>query len=212
MASPKQDPEMAKKFRRRRIFVLVILALLIWGVWAGVNAVIASVSGAFGGGQPSQSSAAQPSANSNPGNTNNQTPTTCLPNGIEVNVFVGDGTSPKASFGASENPKLWFNIVNTSSKSCYFNLGSKVQFYKITSGSEVIWTSQDCDRSQDINARILLVPGVLQSSPVGEWYKVRSSSTGCGADQKPVVTGGASYHIVAIVNGVNSNDVQFVLN
>ena len=28
MASPKQDPEMAKKFRRRRIFVLVILALV----------------------------------------------------------------------------------------------------------------------------------------------------------------------------------------
>lgn len=102
--------------------------------------------------------------------------------------------------------------MNTSSKPCYFNLGSKVQFFKITSGSEVIWTSQDCDRSQDINARILLQPGVLQSSPVGEWYKVRSSATGCGADQKPVVTGGASYHIVAIVNGVTSNDVQFVLN
>ena len=212
MASPKHDPEIAKKFRRRRIFVLVILALLIWGIWAGVNAAISSVSAAIGGGQPSQSSTTPSGGNSNTGASSNQTPTTCMPDGIDLKMFVGDGTSPKSSFSAGQNPKLWFNITNTSSKPCYFNVGSKVQFFKITSGAETIWTSEACDRSQDTNTRILMQPGVLNSSPIGEWYKVRSSDTGCGADQKPVVTGGASYHITVMVNGVQSNDVQFVLN
>lgn len=135
-----------------------------------------------------------------------------MPEGIALQVFVGDGSSPKSSFAADQNPRLWFNITNTSQKPCYFNVGSKVQFFKITSGSETIWTSADCDRSSDTNSRIILEPGILKMSPVGEWYKVRSSQTGCGADQKPVVTGGASYHITVSVNDVQSNDVQFVLN
>jgi len=207
MATPKHDPELEKKFRRRRITVLVIAALLIWGIWAGVSAVVSSVNAIFGGKPQTGSSAA---ANGTSGSSS--TPTTCLANGIEVTVFIGDGKSPKSSFSASETPQLWFNIVNTSDKACYFNVGSKVQTYKITSGSETIWTSGDCDRSQDINFRKLLAPGAVNSSPIGSWKKVRSSSTGCGAGQQAVVAGGASYHLTVTVNGVTSNDVQFILN
>ena len=204
MATPTHDPELAKKFRRRRITVLVIAALLIWGIWAGVSAVVGAISTAIGSGQVNSTSG--------PVNADGKTPTTCLQNGIEVTVFIGDGKSPKSSFSASETPQLWFNIVNTSGKDCYFNVGSKVQTYKITSGSETIWTSANCDRSQDINFRKLLAPGAVNSSPIGSWEKVRSSSTGCGAGQQTVVAGGASYHLTVTVNGVTSNDVQFILN
>ena len=198
------DPELAKKYRRRRISSLVILALLVWGIWAGVSTLVGAISNAVTGGQTNSSTA--------PVNADGKTPTTCLQSGIEITAFIGDGKAPKSSFSASETPQLWFNIVNTSDKACYFNVGSKVQTYKITSGAETIWTSAACDRSQDTNFRKLLEPGAVNPSPVGAWEKVRSSVTGCGAGQHPVVAGGASYHLTVTVNGVTSNDVQFILN
>ena len=207
MATPKHDPELAKKFRRRRITVLVIAALLIWGIWAGVSAVVSSVNAIFGG-KPQTGSSAAANGTSGSGST----PTTCLANGIELQVFIGDGKSPKSSFASSETPQLWFTITNTSDKPCYFNVGSRAQNYKITSGAETIWTSADCDRSNDVDSRLLLQPGAVNTSPAGPWEKVHSSSTGCGANQSPVIAGGASYHVTATVNGVTSNDVQFILN
>jgi hypothetical protein len=42
---------------------------------------------------------------------------------------------------------------------------------------------------------------------------VKSSSTGCGAEQTPVTAGGASYHLTVEVGGMISKETsQFILN
>ena len=84
--------------------------------------------------------------------------------------------------------------------------------FKITSGSETIWDSMHCDRSQDTNAVITLQPAQEISSNPSTWMRVYSSTSGCSTGQKAVAGGGASYHLTATVGGVISNDVQFVLN
>ena len=52
----------------------------------------------------------------------------------------------------------------------------------------------------------------VESQPL-PWEKVFSSDSGCGAEQPPVVTDGASYHLKVEVNGeLSNNSQQFVLN
>ena len=183
-------------YRRRRIALLVIIGLL---VWAGFG-----ISNLVSGG----SRTTNPSASASAGGI-----TTCDPKNLEVQAFIGDGKAPKSAFAAGENPQIWWNITNLGTTACTFNVGSKVQFYTITSGNETIWSSADCDRSQDIDYPMTLQPGAQQQSSASGWDRVYSSSSGCGAEQNPVPGGGASYHLSVKINGVESaQDVQFLLN
>ena len=188
-------------YRRRRIFfgtaALVVIALL----WALIQGIIGFVGGFF-------APAAAP------------TPTTavvaggpCVDGAVQVLAHVGDqGQTPATAFAKGENPFIWFTVTNNGNVACTFDAGSSVSFYTITSGDRVFWDSHDCDRSQDVNAIITLQPGETKPSGASNWLKVFSSSTGCSTGQESVPTGGASYHLQATVNGVVSNDVQFVLN
>jgi hypothetical protein len=137
----------------------------------------------------------------------------CAPGTVQVIAGIGDSTqTSQASFAKGENPFVWFSLTNNGTVACTFDAGSSVSFYSITSGSETIWDSHDCDRSADASAVITLQPGETQKSGASTWLRVYSSSTGCSTGQTPVAGNGASYHLQATVNGVISNDVQFVLN
>jgi hypothetical protein len=137
----------------------------------------------------------------------------CAPGAVVVQAFVGDGNADQTQFAAGVNPMIWFSLINNSKVPCTFEAGSIGQFYTITTGPDTVWQSSQCDRTQDVSAVVTLQPKVAMSSPASAWYRVQSSSTGCGKGQKAVVAGGASYHLTVTVNGVkSSNDVQFVLN
>jgi hypothetical protein len=112
-------------------------------------------------------------------------------------------------------PSFTFTVTNTGTESCNFNAGSKVSFYTVTSGEEVIWDNKDCKTraTSDMDYIVALEPGVPMAANPSTWERVRSSSTGCDATTEKAVTGaGASYHLVATVNGVKSESVQFILN
>lgn len=182
-------------YRRRRVAAIILLGLAVWGIF-GISTLFTG--GGSSTADPTQSASAI---------------TNCDPKNIEVSAIIGDGESPKAAFAAGENPQIWWSVTNLGTQPCNFNVGSKVQFYTITSGEQTIWSSKDCDRSQDIDYNMTLQPGEIQQSPASAWMRVYSSSTGCGAEQNPVPGGGASYHLTVQVNGVKSaNDVQFLLN
>jgi len=190
--------------------VLVILAGIIWGLIALVSGAAHLVSGWISG----PKAAATASTSSAPTNADG-TPkyTTCMPAGLQVQAIVGDGSKPTSSFTTGANPKFWFTLTNTGSKPCYFNVGTAVQVFKVTSGSELIWSNSAC-KAPTINHRMLLQPGLAnQSNPIA-WERVRSSSTGCdlASGQAKATGGGASYHLQLVLNGLASNDVQFILN
>ena len=192
-------------FRRRRIFALVVVLLLVVGVWAGVAAVVNWVGGLFGG-----SPAANPTSSAA---ANNGQIAACNSADIQVNAYIGDGSSPKTTFASGEIPMLWFSVTNNGANTCQLNLGAKEQIFTITSGNETIWTSANCNREGLTDAPMALGSGELKSSTPSAWFKVRSTASGgCGEDQAKVVTGGASYHLKVSVGGFTSNDVQFILN
>jgi hypothetical protein len=185
----------------RRLLVLAVLGGLIWGAVAAVNAGISFVAGVF---NPSSSPILVAGGD-------------CQPQQIKVEAFVGlKDKSRQLSFNSGDKPYFWFTITNTASVECNFNVGTSGTFYKVTSGSDNIWSSQDCNIDTDRTDTIMsLTPNKKVVSPADYWDRVRSSDQGCSiADGLPEVTaGGASYVLKAEVNGVISeNRQQFVLN
>ena len=178
-------------FLIRRIFVLGILALIIWGLVAAVGAV-----GSFFGAKPPASDGAGQE---------------CGPGTVSVNAIIGDGTTEQLSFASGVKPSLWFTLTNVGKVPCKFNGGPRVTFFTIKSGSEQIWTSRECDRAGLVDTWVPLKAGETLSWPASQWYLVRSSSSGCGVGQTPVVPG--AYSLTAEVNGVISgNYEQFIIN
>jgi len=137
----------------------------------------------------------------------------CQAKAVAVTAFIGNGSVAQTQFAKDMIPKLWFTLTNNSKQACTFEAGSIGQFFTITTGPDTVWQSKDCDRTGDVSAVVTLQPHQTMASPPSDWLKVKSSSTGCGQGQAPVIAGGASYHLSVTVNGVTSqNDVQFVLN
>lgn len=185
----------------RRVIALAVLGGIIWGLYAGISAGISYVGGLF-------------NSDKAPFLTEGDN---CEPQQIKVEAFVGtkDKTNQLA-FNAGDKPYFWFSITNTASVKCKFNVGSSATFYKVTSGSDNIYNSQDCILETERTDLIMLLnPNQAVSSDADYWERVRSSNQGCSAaDGLPEVSaGGASYFLEAEVNGVISeNTQQFVLN
>ena len=192
-------------YRVRRIIALVVVAVVVALVWLGVSSAISFVQGIFGGGTPNP--AVSGSAKVAPGGA-------CDPDSIKLVALVTDASgNSQSSFDSGINPFFSYSITNNSGGDCKFNLGNKVTYYNVTSGNETIYTSGDCTGRESLtDAEITIKAGETLKAPVGEWYRVHSSATGCGAEQNPVTSNGASYHLSVEVAGLKSPDTtQFVL-
>jgi hypothetical protein len=195
-------------YRRRRIGVALVLAILVGLAWAGVNAV-----GSWLGAAPVPEEVTLPEG-VNESSVVVEAGQPCPPGTVSVMAQVGDSAGALMNrFSADQTPHIWFVLTNTNSVDCTFNVGAKVQYFTIKSGDQQIWTSRQCSREALTDNELLLTAGQTINSPASPWEKVFSSPSGCGVDQAPVVTGGASYHVEAEVNGeLSSNDQQFVLD
>lgn len=198
------QPKRSKSvYLRRRIIALVVLAALVALVWSLVAGAVSLVQGIFGGGSST-------TAGSNAGGT----VAACTADSISVEPVVADSSgNPQAAFDTGINPFFGYRITNVGAKDCSFDVGGKGTFFRVTSGSETIWTSENCDRTALTSTVVTLKPNEPMSSPLSDWYRVKSSSSGCGAEQTPVTAAGASYHLSVEVGGVVSKQTsQFVLN
>jgi len=195
-------------YRRRRIATALVLAVIVGLVWAGVNAV-----GSWLGASPAPEPTPLPEG-LNESSVVVEAGEPCPPGTVSVMAQVGDSQGALMNrFSADQTPHIWFTLTNTNSVDCKFNAGAKVQYFTIKSGDQQIWTSRQCDREELTDSELVLKAGQTITSPVQPWEKVASSSTGCGLEQEAVVTGGASYHVEAEVNGeLSNNDQQFVLD
>ena len=211
MSSPRSSNRpSAKTYRNRRIIALAVLVIAVVIIWNVVAGVVGFFSGIFHGGAAKPVSTSSPTALASPGALAD-----CAAGTVVVKANVGIDTTPQSVFATKIKPSFWFTLTNTGSKACNFNAGTKVSFFTVTSGSEVIWDNKDCKTraTSDVDYIMPLQPNQPVSSNPSTWDRVYSSSTGCDATtEKSVAAGGASYHLVATVNGVKSTDVQFILN
>ncbi|MEY4436887.1 MAG: hypothetical protein RL100_351 [Actinomycetota bacterium] len=189
-----------RTFLIRRLIVLAVLIGLIAAVWAGVAAAVSAVQGFFGGGSASTAAGG--------------TSSVCKTENISLQPKVmNSGGADQAAFDSGINPFFSYTITNIGDSDCSFDLGPAGTYFKVTSGSETIWSSENCDRTGLASAMVTLKPNEPKTATAGEWYRVKSSSAGCGADQEPVTAGGASYHLSVEVGTLKSQDtVQFILN
>jgi len=134
--------------------------------------------------------------------------TPCAPSVVTVAAITDAG-----DYIAGQQPLLSLSVTNTGTTACTFAVGADVQKYTITSGTEQIWTSTDCQAAATPESRVL-EPGVALATTPFAWDRTRSDPAACESTERaPVTGGGASYHLAVTINGVESADTkQFLLN
>lgn len=116
----------------------------------------------------------------------------------------------KDSYAAGELPQLSLTVTNNGAVTCTFNAGSDVQQYRITSGSDQIWNSVDC-QTEPVAAVVELESGETISTTPIPWDRTRSEPSTCSDNRSPVTAGGATYRLAVIVDEVESAEVPFLL-
>ena len=188
-------------WRRRLLLVLLVVVVIIVVVLIIVRPGSGSPSGTPTSGA-SNSSSQSPSGNATSGNPS----AACDPSVISL-VPITDS----ASYAADAQPQLSMSITNSGASACTFDVGTDAQVYLITSGSDQIWSSKDCQTAPAANKQVL-EPGKAVSTTPFAWDRTRSSTTTCTGDRPAVTAGGASYHLAVQVGAAKSADTkQFVL-
>jgi hypothetical protein len=86
-----------------------------------------------------------------------------------------------------------------------------VQEYIITSGSDQIWSSRDC-QTEPAEVVTVLQPGTPKSTTPFAWDRTRSSVGTCETPGAQVGAGGASYHLAVKLGDLESATTkQFLL-
>lgn len=126
----------------------------------------------------------------------------CNPEVIAVQP-VTDATQ----YEAGRQPLLSMTITNLGAAPCTINVGTDVQEYRITSGSDAIWNSSDCLQNPT-EAVITLEPGAdsAVSIPPFGWERTRSSTSTCEGERPEVSAGGATYRLSVSLGEIESAD------
>lgn len=194
-------PQAPQVYWRRRLLLLLGLVAVI----VIVILIVSRPAGKAPVATPSGSQTPSQSGTPTPGSTNPANAKACDPTKVTVTATLDSN-----SYGAGVNPVMTFALKNTATLPCTFSAGSDVQEFHITSGDELIWNSKDC-QEPGVAATVLLQPFVPFAGSKLSWDRTRSSTDTCTATRGQVIAGGASYHLQVIVNGVKSDDPQFIL-
>lgn len=130
----------------------------------------------------------------------------CDPADIELTAVTDKG-----GYDAGEEPLISMSITNIGTEPCEISAGTDVQEYIITSGSDQIWSSRDCQADPAPTVTVLQ-PGTPKSTAPFAWDRTRSSVDTCETAGAQVGAGGASYHLsVKLDDLVSAATKQFLL-
>jgi len=191
---------------RRRLLLLAVLVAVVIVV---ILIIVRPGSGGTKtptGGQTNGQSGGSPSPSFSAGTGGSAA--ACDPSVISLTA-VTDATS----YAAAVKPQLSMTIANTGASACTIDVGTDAQVYTITSGSDQIWSSADCQTDKTALKQVL-EPGVakaLSTTPFA-WDRTRSSTTTCTGTRPAVTAGGASYHLNVKLGSIAAKgDKQFLL-
>jgi hypothetical protein len=196
-------PQPPKIYWRRRLLVavgalavIIIIILIIVRPGSGNEATPTESK------SPAAASSAAPSTSAAPADG-----AACLPSRITL-----EAVTDKTTYASGQQPSISMKITNTGTNSCSINLGSTQQELIITSGSEKIWDSKDCQTGA-VDTQTILKPNTPVATPGIAWDRTRSSTTTCSTTRPAVTAGGASYHLQVKVGDLTSKETaQFILN
>jgi len=117
----------------------------------------------------------------------------------------------QVSYDPEVLPQLWMGVRNISSLECVVNVGTDRQRYVITSGSDLVWSSEDCQEGS-VPYEVVLGPGSERETSSIPWDRTRSSPETCDSDRPLMPAGGASYHLKVFLGDQSSEETkQFLL-
>lgn len=130
----------------------------------------------------------------------------CESSQLEVSAVTNQG-----SYGPDELPELSLSVKNTGDAACTAELGTAGMTFTVSSGSDEVWRSTDCQTSPE-KLPVILDAGEQLDSESIQWDRTRSSTETCEIARDPVASDGASYHLEVSAAGAKSTDTaQFLL-
>ncbi len=204
-------PEPASTYWLRRALVaagaLLLLALLVPLLGGGDGADADTLAGApTSAPSPSVQPSVNPSATSGPSASPSASPspsatTACEPTSLEV-----EPSPDEDSYAAGAGARLSLSITNTGSTPCTRDLGQAQVELTVTSGSDRIWSSDDCAPGGDPDV-VTLEPGtpVVQSVT----WDGRRSLPGCAGDRDQAQSG--TYRVSGRVGDLRVDGGSFTL-
>ena len=193
-------PQPPSVYWRRRLLLLLLVVVVI--------VVVVLIIVRPGSGTPAAHPSGSTSVSHPPSSpaTSGSGATACDPSVITLTPITD-----AASYAAGVQPQLSMTITNSGASACTFDVGTDAQVYLITSGSDQIWSSKDCQTAPAANKQVLQ-PGKALSTTPFPWDRTRSSTTTCTGSRPEVTAGGASYHLAVQVGAAKSTGTkQFVL-
>ena len=131
----------------------------------------------------------------------------CNPDAITLEAITDSTEYP-----AQQQPLISMKITNLGAAACTLNVGTDAQEYRITSGSDDIWNSRDC-QTAPAEQPITLEPGVdnAQSTTPFPWDRTRSSTDTCDTTRTEVAAGGGTYKLSVLLGDIESAESKAFL-
>lgn len=202
-----RGPRSPGVYWRRRLLVLLIIGVLVYAASHACGGSGPSRPTAASGPSPaaSHSSTASPSPAASPSPTASPSPAV-LPDCPDAALKVTSQTDAR-SYPPGTSPKLTLVVQNTGESRCRRDLGSAQLELLVTSGTDRIWSSNDCSPGGSPEI-VELTPGEKQTYAV-TWDRQRSAP-GC-----PQGTGKAqpgTYKLQPQVGQIQGTPAIFVLH
>lgn len=205
-------PVSAAVYRRRRVFVggafLLVLAVVLGiltaaGVFRGTTEQASSTESSppeaaetAAAGDPASAPSAEPSP------TAPATPT------CDQGLVTVAAATDKTIYAASEQPMLTLQVTNGGTVACEVNMGTSQMEFLITSGTDRIFSSRDCQAKSEDLVKVIQ-PGQSESANF-PWQRNRSVE-GCEPIAAVPGAGGAYYVYVAKLGARTSQKAVFQL-
>jgi hypothetical protein len=129
--------------------------------------------------------------------------------GCQQNLITVTAATDKPSYGAGEKPLLTLKVTNNNEVPCEVNIGTSQMEFLITSGSDRIFSSQDC-QADSTDLMKTIPPGKSETANF-PWQRNRTVQ-GCDPVQSKPGAGGAYYVFTARLANKTSPKAVFQLN
>ncbi len=116
-------------------------------------------------------------------------------------------TTDAATYGLGATPRLTLTVKNTSAAACRRDVGSGAVELLVYSGSDRIWSTDDCSPGKAVSL-VTLLPGGTQAV-VRTWPGTRSAP-GCGGTKAAASAG--TYRVVARVGTLRQDVAVFSIH
>ncbi|MET1022478.1 MAG: hypothetical protein ABWX69_09805 [Arthrobacter sp.] len=185
-----------------------MIAVAIGGFAAVSSVLNAGQSSSGGGGAAPSGQATGPAAG--PEVTPSASPSASVEgNGCEQNLVTVTAATDKPAYADGENPVLTLKVTNNNRVPCDVNIGTSQMEFLVTSGSDRIFSSTDCQAGATDLVKTI-APGQSETANF-PWPRNRSLQ-GCKVIEAKPGAGGAYYVFTARLAGKTSPKAVFQLN